>query len=61
MELPIKQLKIVRYEKDFPDLNKKEFYALKESIEKWGIIEPIVINKYSTWKVIKNTRPQKIT
>ena len=45
MELPIKQLKIVRYEKDFPDLSKKEFYALKESIERWGIIEPIVINQ----------------
>jgi len=45
MELPIKQLKIVRYEKAFPDLSKKEFYALKESIERWGIIEPIVINQ----------------
>ena len=50
MELPIKQLKIVRYEKAFPDLSKKEFYALKESIERWGIIEPIVINQNNvTW------------
>ena len=45
MELPIRQLKLVRYEKYFPDLSKKDFYALKESIEKWGIIEPIVINQ----------------
>lgn len=45
MELPINQLKLMRYEKIIPDLSKKDFYALKKSIEKWGIIEPIVINQ----------------
>ena len=47
MELPISQLKLVRYEKIIPDLSKKDFCALKESIEKWGIIEPIVINQHN--------------
>jgi len=45
MEVPIKQLRIIRYEKDIPDLSKKAFKELKHSIEKWGIIEPIVINQ----------------
>ena len=45
MELSIKNLKLVRYENKFPDLSKKDFYALKDSIERWGIIEPIVINQ----------------
>ena len=45
MEVPTKQLKIIRYEKDIPDLSKKGFSELKQSIEKWGIIEPIVINQ----------------
>ena len=45
MELSIKNLKLVRYENKFPDLSKKDFYALKDSIEIWGIIEPIVINQ----------------
>jgi len=47
MELPIRQLKLVRYEKKFSDLSKKDFCALKESIKKWGIIEPIVINQHN--------------
>jgi len=47
MELPIRQLKLVRYEKNFSDLSKKDFCALKESIKKWGIIEPIVINQHN--------------
>jgi ParB family chromosome partitioning protein len=45
MELPISKLKLVRYEKAIPDLCKKDFDALKGSIEKWGIIEPIVVNQ----------------
>ena len=45
MEVPTRQLKIIRYEKDIPDLSKKGFNELKQSIEKWGIIEPIVINQ----------------
>ena len=45
MELSINNLKLVRYEKKIPDLSKKDFYALKDSIERWGIIEPIVINQ----------------
>ncbi len=45
MELPIKKLKLSYYEKIIPDLSKKDFKKLKESIEKWGIIEPIVINQ----------------
>ena len=45
MELSIKNLKLVRYENKIPDLSKKDFYALKDSIERWGIIEPIVINQ----------------
>jgi len=47
MELPINKLKITRYENIFPDLNKKDFDALKKSIEKWGIIEPIVLNQHN--------------
>jgi len=45
MELPITQLKITSYEKTIPNLSKKEFNELKKSIEKWGIIEPIVVNQ----------------
>ena len=45
MELPINKLKITRHEKIIPDLSKKDFNALKRSIEKWGIIEPIIINQ----------------
>ena len=45
MELTISKLKLVRYEKAVPDLCKKDFDELKRSIEKWGIIEPIVVNQ----------------
>lgn len=45
MQLPISKLKLVRYEKAIPDLCKKDFDALKRSIEKWGIIEPIIVNQ----------------
>jgi len=45
MEFPIIRLKLKRYEKTFSDLSKKDFYELKKSIERWGIIEPIDINQ----------------
>jgi len=45
MEIPINKLKLSYYEKIIPDLSKKDFKKLKESIGKWGIIEPIVINQ----------------
>lgn len=45
MELPTNQLKFVSYEKILPDLSEKGFCELKKSIEKWGIIEPIVVNQ----------------
>jgi ParB-like chromosome segregation protein Spo0J len=45
MELPINKLKLSYYEKIISDLSKKVFKKLKESIEKWGIIKPIVINQ----------------
>ena len=45
MELPINKLKLSYYEKIIPDLSKKVFKKLKESIEKWGITEPIAINQ----------------
>lgn len=45
MELPINQLKLGYYKKVIPDLSKKDFNELKRSIEKWGIIEPIIINQ----------------
>jgi ParB family chromosome partitioning protein len=45
MELPIRKLKLTRHEKIVPDLSKKDFNDLKRSIEKWGIIEPIIINQ----------------
>ena len=45
MELPLKKLKLTRQEKIVPDLTKKDFNDLKRSIEKWGIIEPIIINQ----------------
>lgn len=45
MELPINKLKLTSHEKIIPDLSKKDFNDLKRSIEKWGIIEPIIINQ----------------
>ena len=45
MEIPINKLKLSYYEKIITDLSKKDFKKLKESIGKWGIIEPIVINQ----------------
>ncbi len=45
MEIPINKLKITSHKMVIPDLSKKDFKKLKESIEKWGIIEPIVINQ----------------
>lgn len=47
MELPTRQLKVICYNNIFPDLSRKEFNQLKKSIEKWGIIEPIVINQHN--------------
>ena len=45
MEIPINKLKLTSHEKTIPDLSNKDFNKLKESIEKWGIIEPIIINQ----------------
>jgi len=45
MEIPINKLKLTSHEKVIPDLSNKDFNKLKESIEKWGIIEPIIINQ----------------
>jgi len=45
MELSTSELKLTRSEIIIPDLSKKDFNALKRSIEKWGIIEPIIINQ----------------
>jgi ParB family chromosome partitioning protein len=45
MDLPISKLKLTRHGKTIPDLSKRDFNDLKRSIEKWGIIEPIIINQ----------------
>lgn len=45
MEIPINKLKLTSHEKIIPDLSNTDFNKLKESIEKWGIIEPIIINQ----------------
>jgi len=45
MEIPINKLKLTNHKKIIPDLSNKDFNKLKESIEKWGIIEPIIINQ----------------
>jgi len=47
MEMPIHKLKVTNQEKIIPDLSNKDFNKLKESIEKWGIIEPIIINQHN--------------
>ena len=47
MEIPINKLKLPRHENIFPDLNKNDFDAFKHSIEKWGIIEPLIINQHN--------------
>ena len=47
MELPINRLKLMSYKNNIPDLSKKDFNELKKSIEKWGIIEPIIINQHN--------------
>jgi len=47
MEIPIKLLKIIRCENTIPVLSKKGFDQLKKSIEKWGIIEPLIINQHN--------------
>jgi len=47
MEMPTSRLKLRSQEKIIPDLSKKDFNELKRSIEKWGIIEPIIINQHN--------------
>ena len=47
MEIPINKLKLTSHEKIIPDLSNKDFNKLKESIKKWGIIEPIIINQHN--------------
>ncbi len=47
MEIPINKLKLTSQEKIIPDLSNRDFNKLKESIEKWGIIEPIIINQHN--------------
>ena len=47
MEIAIGKIKVGSQEKVIPDLSKKGFNELKRSIEKWGIIEPIIINQHN--------------
>jgi len=47
MELPTNKLKLGYLKKTIPDLSKKDFTELKRSIEKRGILEPIIINQHN--------------